>query len=467
MSGGLFAKNEKPLSINDLIARVNFFEGGSLKSISISDLEMKEIWEDEGCRTVLTELFYQSVSHDELLESFTSIMTDKQQRRANISASKYNADPNVIIEREEFTRFSPYDAESFLYRALLKLKSNSLVKVAAVSPVSNNIYYSLTELGREKVVNYLFYTFKNDYILFMPILNHYLRMTRNESLEYQPEDLSVPIMTLFMKYIEQKYTDVDQLIGCFTSHLYFEQIIEMYMMYLQYMEGETKHELNLKKELIRAEVFQKLHRLIENGLIISNPNEGIYEVTQRGLEVFGRIFNQFQSSILLMDEMHLVQLQTAEDSSLIFGNISLTNNGKIVAEKIKNELVKDEYLIMNLTDDYDYHDKYLIPVADEIVRLKQIEKEGRKIKIYIPKKNIRGFKYTLMNKITSPTLIGLSFFSAPLLLMFFFLYGGGVAILWASIAMMFLSLTLFSLRNRWLAFEKYVYESRYIQTLRS
>lgn len=399
--------------------QIKFLEMGEERSISPKELEYKELWANESCKIILVELFHQSLDHNELLEKFSEKMTIRQRQRANEISMRDRVDPMQVIRSEEFTKFNPYNPESTLYKYIMKLKGYGLIKQVAHTLSTHNIFYSLTLQGKKRVVTWISQDFQGENILFLTLLNYYTSQVEKNDI-HNIHMFSLPAMYILMKWLEQTDDEVDQLLVCFNKPLSFQSIIQTYQEYLLLIEREDPHELKNKLKKIDIETRQKLQSLSDRGFISYYPSESLYDLTQKGMDEFSTIYAKFRSILVNLEEYQLIIVTThpqAQDD-ISRATISLTNNGRIIGEQIRDTISTDENIIMNPIDDVDFHDEFLLPIVDEMERLKDMQQEARKIDIIIPKRKKKGLRYQFMDKITHPFVISF-FLMAGIMLVWF------------------------------------------------
>lgn len=387
-------KNEKERKrVDTYNMAISFNKSGKKKPISPIELEEKKIWDDESCEVVLTELFYQTMEHNELLQSYTNIMRRKQNQRANIAAARFNADPEYIIRSEEFTKFSAGSSESFLYRALNTLRSNGFVEKVARVIATKNTYYALTQKGTQRVIA----RFSNKYLsaspLFLTLINLHNKDSRVSSIKRSIDQFLIYTPFLLMKWLPN-LTSISPLILCLDyneNETQFNTIYDNYVEYLVMIENykisEIKSSEPLKKRIL-GEIYQGIGELMKMRLIITNATQSVFGLTERGEREFKSLLNYFQQQITELYADHMINIKySTEDNKILDSSISLTNSGNIIGDSIREILSVDENLIIKTNTPNE-----VLPLHDEMERLQKKMNKAPPLQIRIDESQYLSLK---------------------------------------------------------------------------
>lgn len=358
---------------------VDLYQDGEYNVQNPVEFEYTKICDQPAAQVILLELYHEGLSFSDLFTRFNSKMYQKLQEQAELTVSRRGGDVEEAMERMLYTFYNPYNPKAgkmFLYRSLTKLLSFDLVRCATHTMSSPDSYWQLTEdIGIPQVIDLLEKKFHDDWIIFEMLINNENTYNR---------------FKLTMKWMENMYEDVDQLILLFNEPLLPAEIEQRYINYLIEVEGEDPKTID--QSILRSALQEKIQDLARSGLIEQDPQSRKLGITQRGNKTQRFIMQQINQIFEELKNAYLLNV-TEED-------ITLTKRGIEIANAVIRDVYTDEHRLskpptMPLNDTDGHEIGSPMPIYIQMKKVQDNYTNTQSTNIYIPHKEFLGWKQEL------------------------------------------------------------------------
>ncbi len=370
------------------LAKIKTDDGWKVVDAAIVGVE--SCWNNIPARTVLLQLFKEETKFNVLIQHYIAGVRNQEQARA------------IEEQREPEDPFPFKDYKERFLKDVNTLKMYGLVLQSAAAVIGDDgTTFSLTDDGiaytKTKMVGMIE---KENFDVFLVMLN-------------APKK-RIYFSHLLMKIAEQRKSSFDQILlliddldpGTGVAMVTSNDIVRDYLRYLRDIEEERISDHDFP--VIYTEVIGKVSKLIEGGLVTMDGHA--YILTGTGDATTNAFIRSIASTVDFLNKSGLIVLENINDRYVI----SLTKEGNVLAEEIKERFTKNEARIANsatVMDDFDLHETHALIPVDEFIKQQQGQKAEKQASIYI----VPQFKMTISERIRSQSMalvgtIGLFFF---------------------------------------------------------
>lgn len=193
-------------------------------------------------------------------------------------------------------------------------------------------------------------------------------------------------------YMMKQLTSIDPILLCLTMYNTIQDLYNVYLSYLSIYENKSTLELQSNPKYNVKMILQKLNSLIKYDFIASDQTNKTIVLTEQGKNQVNELLSFFQNKILSLKNDYLIDINS-ESNNILLSSIYFTNNGKLIAEQFQSSFSHDdEKMIMNMVD---MTKEGIIPLQDEIERLKIIKIKNNKAILRVTSNKYSAFDYIL------------------------------------------------------------------------
>ena len=427
---------------------IHLYENQNIEQYTPATLELDALWEYPATKAILIELFFHSLSNDDLHSQFMMRMQNALQEKANITAQQQQRNPQEVLASLMLPLQSSPDASKImLNQCISRLLSYGLVQREASAVTSKKMYYAITEDGGEPFVHkMLMKDFQESWEFFEVILTC-------QKIRLQP----INRIKIMLRWFDHRNPQINSLLFIFGTQgadgqikdnpMPLSVVIDQYKDFLITIEEQSPASIN--NDDLRENILSKLDQLVDHQCI-QQDEQNLIHITPIGIQHIIKNNNEVNILINKCEYNYIFPPGTSQQNQL-----QLTINGQQIIEAI-------------LRDVYTNEDRLLKPPSPS----HQTGKIGKTAPIYLQMQDyqamykntlqvsIRGNEYygfrkelvkTLSRKIGPITVIAVLSILSLLggLLMFSFNMPYSEIVFTISILSFLISMLLLYLRNKW------------------